>query len=62
MLKDKILQQQLDSDGFVVIDLLSESEVVECLSVFHKSDESEKSLRYNTIEVDDYQNRQYVHN
>jgi len=58
---DKEKQDLFNEQGYLVLDLLCNEEVIACTEVYKNSDNLERGTRYNTLEVNDYDNRKYVY-
>ncbi|MEZ5002390.1 MAG: phytanoyl-CoA dioxygenase family protein [Chitinophagales bacterium] len=62
MFLDDKEEQEVLENGFIVKPLLSKEDVQKCMDVFRKTDEGIEDGKYNTLDVDDYQNRLDVFN
>jgi hypothetical protein len=62
VLKSRAMQEQLLGKGYFTVPLLDKQQVEACLEVFRLSDvHSSNSTRYNSMEVNDYGHRKFVH-
>jgi hypothetical protein len=62
ILFNKELEKEFFTNGFFTLPLLNEDEILACKEVYTTSDLKLSSSKYNTLEVEDFSNREFVHN